>query len=283
MGNLVRTPLSEITATLEKLSELGVTPECLGTIRKGGIRAWHIADAMITAAFGGYTDEQSFREKMASDRLFFSPQDWSNRFGLLPEVIGGDDRGVPWEQDVLDLVDPLDSWAESKCISSTHHAIYIPRRCSTMLGAPTSLQDLVAVMSKNCHQLHDVGTINPVNLTPMPGWHLIRLTPLSRTESRALDLKEAVRPGYKVADIATAYATLLMMHEFGQPTDIKETTFLASYSTRLRPLVIVESQEGDNLPFITEVRSISGTRGRFSLVTERKTWSYQSPSQLERR
>lgn len=290
MGDLVRMPLSEITATLEKLNELGVPQECLQVIRQGGICARNIADLMIAATFTGHSDEQSFRENMASDHLFFSPQDWSNHFGLLPELIRGD-RDIPWGQSVLDSIDPLSFRQKPECVASTHHALYIPIRCSSLFEAyefeaPTTLFDLLMIMGEDCHQLHDVGVISPVDLTPIPGWHLVRLAPLYRTESKALNIEEAVRPGYKVADIATAYATLLMMHKLGQPSYIKErlgdTTFIAGYSSRLKPLAIVGLRRDNNFPVIREVESISGIEGGASLVTERKIWTYQSPSRLER-
>jgi len=51
MGNLIKLPLSEITATLERLEQVGVTPEILKLIRTDFLMARRVANAVLQTPF----------------------------------------------------------------------------------------------------------------------------------------------------------------------------------------------------------------------------------------
>jgi len=106
MGNLVKTPLSEVTSTLEILDKLNIQPDHLARLRAEPDYAKRVAEFMLR---GGL--EASIHQKLARaimGKNFWGVEEWSSLYGVnftkkqLRQV-----AEFPWSEDILNAPCPF--------------------------------------------------------------------------------------------------------------------------------------------------------------------------------
>lgn len=118
MGNLVKTPHSEVNATLLVLDNLGVQPEHFARLRAEPDYAKRVAEFLLRGGLEGSIHQKLARAVMGKN--FFGIEEWSSLYGVsftkkqLREV-----ADFPWGEDILNAPCPF---VEGKSIKETHFA-----------------------------------------------------------------------------------------------------------------------------------------------------------------
>ncbi|MCH7758757.1 hypothetical protein IID20_00130 [Patescibacteria group bacterium] len=121
MGSLIKTPHSEVTATLEVLDKLKVSPADFGRIRADKKLAKKVAEIMrsgrkIDAIFFPY---QELRKIMGIENCFL-PDDWESIYGVkLTNKQRREIAEFPWSEVILNSPCPF---IKDKLIKETHFA-----------------------------------------------------------------------------------------------------------------------------------------------------------------
>ena len=114
MGNLVKTPQSEVNATLETLDRFGVTPDHLARLRAEPDYAKRIAEFMLRGGLEGSVHHKLARALMGKN--FFGVEEWATLFNVqftkkqLRQV-----AEFPCGEDILNSTCPLCGKSVKEC------------------------------------------------------------------------------------------------------------------------------------------------------------------------
>lgn len=118
MGNLVKTPLSEINSTLEVWDKLGITPEHFARIRADHDYASRTAEFMRRGGIEGSIHQKLARATLGKN--FFGAEDWASLYGVnFTKKQLCDVAEFPWGEDVLTSPCPF---VKGKLVKDTHFA-----------------------------------------------------------------------------------------------------------------------------------------------------------------
>ena len=118
MGNLVRTPHSEVNTTLEVLDRLGITSDHLARLRAEPDYAKRVAEFMLRGGLEGSVPHKLAKALMGKN--FFGVEEWATIFNVqftkkqLRQI-----AEFPWGEDVLNAPCPF---VKGKTVKETHFA-----------------------------------------------------------------------------------------------------------------------------------------------------------------
>jgi hypothetical protein len=123
MGELVRTPLNEITNTLEVLDNLRVSPAWFTRLRTDEDFAKRVRDFMSQGAISESSSQLSARSVMGD--YYFGPREWDSltRYHLLNSQLSEAEQ-FPWTPEQLKAPCPFTS---GFLVKETHVAFYAPQ------------------------------------------------------------------------------------------------------------------------------------------------------------
>lgn len=142
MGNLVKTPHSEVNSTLEVLDRFGVTADHLARLRAEPDYAKRVAECMLRDGLEGSIHHKLARAVMGQN--FFGVEDWATFYGAsftkkqLRQV-----AEFPWGEDVLNGPCPF---VTGKTIRETHFAFL---GLHQLKGTPLTVKHWLTVHPKD--------------------------------------------------------------------------------------------------------------------------------------
>jgi len=199
MGNLIRAPYSEITATLETLERLGVAPEHLARLRSEPDYAKRVAEFMLRGGTSGSTNCQVARAILGKN--FFGVEEWATLYGVqFTKKQLREAAQFPWGEEVLNAPCPF---VNGKTVKETHFAFL---GLENLNGKPLTILRLQELHPKNgqpcfynyaqdCWYAKETWA---VKATPKFRWYLLPLEIVPNSESKTYQEQLAMLPqGYE--------------------------------------------------------------------------------------